>query len=246
MGYKSKDITRTGPLVHIEIFSTLTLTKTCFMKNKELAYDVLLSTLIHQDDKAANQLAAGLSADDLAELNNALPIVRQQVMQVNTFQKQIELATSNMGNTYNTLINLKQSLDEAMGQARKGYAYVMWMYVIVFYLGIALIITAVVFAAFDKTILAIAFGTIGLVDIITYMMVKPPLELQTSRSNYAQLTAALISWFTDLMNLNTYLTTLPAGTPFDKVAEVSKKQMDNTRELLELIETYSEPGKPGK
>lgn len=246
MGYKFIGIPGPDRLAHIEIFSKLTLTKTCFMKNKELAYDVLLSTLVHQDDKVANQLATGLSAEDFAELNAALPLVRQQVIQVNSFQKQIELATSNMGNTYNTLINLKQSLDEAMGQARKGYAYVMWMYVIVFYLGIALIITAVIFAAFDKTILAIAFGTIGLVDIITYMLVKPPLELQASRSNYAQLTAALICWFTDLMNLNTFLTTLPAGTPFDKVAEVSKKQMDNTRELLELIETYSEPGKPGK
>ncbi|MBI5372100.1 MAG: hypothetical protein HZA79_08750 [Sphingobacteriales bacterium] len=216
------------------------------MKNKDLAFDVLLKTLVNPDDTTVNTMAASLSAEDIAELNNVLPAVRQQAMQINAFQKQVELANSNMGNTYQTLINLKQSLDEAMGQARKGYAYVMWMYVIVFYLGIALIITAVVFAALDKTILAIAFGTIGLVDIVTYLLVKPPLELQASRSNYAQLTAALISWFTDLMNLNTYLTTLPAGTSFDKVAEVSKKQMENTRELMDLIETYSEPGKPAK
>lgn len=216
------------------------------MKNKELAFDILFNAMTQQDEKKLQQMAVGLSAEDLAELNIALPVVRQQVLQTNTLQKQYELATSNMGNTYQTLINLKQSLDEAMGQARKGYAYVMWMYVIVFYLGIGLIITAVVFAAFDKTILAIAFGSIGLIDIITYLLVKPPLELQTSRSNYAQLTAALISWFTDLMNLNTFLTTLPAGTPFEKVEEVSKKQMENTRELLDLIETYSEPGKPSK
>jgi hypothetical protein len=216
------------------------------MRNKELGFAVLQKALVNPDDTEVFALYAALEPDDRNELSQLLPAARHQSMQASNNLKQNELIFSNMKNTFDTLINLKKSLDEAMVQAKKGYSYVMWMYLTVFYLGILLIVTAVVFASFDKTILAIAFGTIGLADIITYMLVKPPLELQTSRANYAQLTAALISWFTDLMNLNSYLTTLPMGTPFDKVEEVSKKQMANTRELMELIETYSEPANPGK
>lgn len=209
------------------------------MENKSLAFDYLQLSLLQPGHPALNQLAAQLGPADSNELHQLLPAYQAQLA---GFQRMQEMAVNNTKNTFDTLINLKRSLDEAMTQAKKGYAYVMWMYVVVFYTGIALIVTAVVFAAMDKTILAIAFGAVGLADIITYLMVKPPLELQTSRSNYAQLTAALISWFTDLMNLNTYMATLPPGTEFARLEEISKKQLEHTEALLELIEKYSEPG----
>ncbi len=220
------------------------------MKNKDVAFDILSMAVKHPEQSPDIQkiFATGqLTHEDAEELHQLLPMtqfIRQQQAQSLEMQKEFLIMNKeNVKNTYASLNNLKKSLDEAMQQAKKGYAYVMWMYVVVFYLGIGLIVTAVVFAAMGKTILAIAFGAIGLIDIVTYLMVKPPLELQASRSNYAQLTAALISWFSDIMNLNGYLTTLPPGTPFGKISEVSDKQLKNTEIVMALIEKYSEPGK---
>ena len=223
------------------------------MENKEAAFNILSAMLKNPENKQEFMKVEQdnkLTPEDAVELEQLLPIVQymknQQAIQLEAIKEQINMGLVNTKNTFDSLIKLKESLNEAMQQAKKGYAYVMWMYVVVFYLGIGLIVTAVVFGAMGKTILAITFGSIGLIDIITYMLLKPPLELQTSRSNYAQLTAALISWFSDLMNLNSFLATKPLGTPFSEVAAVSDKQYDNTTKLLALIEKYSEPGKTGK
>lgn len=105
-----------------------------------------------------------------------------------------------------------------------------------------LIIVAIVFAAQDKAILALAFGSIGLIDIVTNFIFKPPLELQTSRSNLAQLMILITNWFADLMNINNYLSIKEvSGMTMAEFEEMSNKQNDNTARMLDLIQIYCEP-----
>ena len=116
------------------------------------------------------------------------------------------------------------------------------MYVVAFYLGIALIVTSIVFAAYDQMILRVAFGTIGLVDIVSHFIFKPPLELQNSRANLAQLMVILTNWSADVMNLNNYYAVAGQAITFEQVEKISDVQNHNTKKMLDLIEKYCEPG----
>ena len=227
------------------------------MQNKSLAFDLLSEAFQNPNPHinfSEHPITSSLIPEDKAELTLMLNkvqhgkqlYIQSQAGFMDIQKEQTTLFMNNFKNTMDSMIALKDSLKEAMTQAKKGYTYVMLMYVVVFYAGISLIITAVVFAAYGKTILAIAFGAIGLVDLVTYMLYKPPLDLQTSRSNFVQLSAALISWFTDVMNLNTYLSMKQQSLSFGDLNQVIDKQTQSTKNLMELIEKYSEPGKRSK
>ncbi|MEY2918095.1 MAG: hypothetical protein RIS73_1809 [Bacteroidota bacterium] len=82
----------------------------------------------------------------------------------------------------------------------KAYNRVLLIYTTAFVVGLLLIATAIVFSAMGKTILAVAFGTIGLIDIVTYFIKMPANKIQESRSNISQLQVILLVWLNDLMN----------------------------------------------
>nr|WKN36842.1 hypothetical protein K4G66_31235 [Tunicatimonas sp. TK19036] len=175
-------------------------------------------------------------ASELAKLN-----LRKQQIEVENSEKAAEALRSNLENTFQTMMGLKSSIQDVINDAKGAYKYVLWMYVVSFYLGIALILTSIFFAAQGKTILTIAFGSIGLVDIIGHFIFKPPLELQTSRSNLAQLMVVLTNWFADIMNLNSYLSMKGSQVTLKEVENISVKQNANTEHMLALIEKYCEP-----
>lgn len=226
------------------------------MENKSLGFDYV-STLLFRNINADQQVNTdtALNGTDKQELLNVLSTIKNlsiqaqaqvnpelQQIQYDNFKKSMEFIQSNAKNTYDTMMSLKTSLQDVIGDAKKAYKYVLWMYVVAFYIGIGLIITAIVFAAYGKTILSIAFGTVGLVDIITHFVFKPPLELQNSRANLAQLMVILTNWFSDVMNLNSYYSMVGQQVTFDLVEKISTIQNKNTELMLELIEKYCEPG----
>lgn len=221
------------------------------MKNKEHAFDYIQGWLFR--DASIDRLVGSdenLTAEDKEELMSTFEVLKTmnqnsiafQEVQRENIRKTMDIMQENIGNTFETIMSLKSNLQDVIKDAKKAYTFVMWMYVTAFYLGVALIITAIVFAALDKTILAVAFGTIGLADIVSHFIFKPPLELQTSRSNLAQLMVVLTNWFADLMNLNTYLSLKGNSITLDDLDKISTKQNNNTQQMLDLIEKYCEPG----
>lgn len=175
-------------------------------------------------------------ASELAKLN-----LRKQAIEVENTEKAAQALRNNMENTFQTMMGLKSSIQDVINDAKGAYKYVLWMYVVSFYLGIVLILAALFFAAQGKTILTVAFGTIGLADIIGHFIFKPPLELQSSRSNLAQLMVVLTNWFADIMNLNSYLSMKGSQVTLEDVEKISEKQNANTEHMLALIEKYCEP-----
>jgi len=230
------------------------------MKNKELAYDYINKFLF--EDTSADTVAAQderFNAEDKNEIAQTLGVIKNLSIQAqnNTVlqtEQGKELAqaqtsnaiqtlsynTKNVENTYDTIISIKTSLQDVVKDARQAYQYIMLMYIAAFVIGIGLIVTSIVFAAQDKTILAIAFGAVGFIDLITTFFFKPPLEIQNSRSNLAQLMIIITNWFADSMNLNTYISTKGSAITLDEMKQISDHLGKSTQEMIKLIEKYSE------
>lgn len=209
------------------------------MNNKALAFDYVTETLfrnIEADKLMMNDQQ--LSDTDKQELLNVLNPIKTLAQIQNPVFK---LHQENIKNSYETMISLKKSIQDVIQDAKKAYTYVSWMYVVAFYLGVALIVTAIVFAALDKTILSIAFGTIGLADIVGHFIFKPPLELQTSRANLAQLMVILTNWFADISNLHSFIQQTNQPITMELFEKISDKQNENTKKMIDLIERYCEP-----
>jgi hypothetical protein len=138
---------------------------------------------------------------------------------------------------------LKKSLINNTDDTMKAYNRVLLIYTTAFIVGLLLITTAIVFGAMGKTILAIAFGTIGLIDIVTYFIKMPANKIQESRSNISQLQVILLVWLNDLMNntavLAGYLKT--EKPTIDGYKDITTFGIDNAIKLLKLIEELAEP-----
>lgn len=224
------------------------------MENKELAYQYIEEYLFRNakigEDAENDPL---LSDGDKKELKNVLDSLTQLSSNAQNFllqqqeeiKQQKKMTTANMENTNQTIMSMKSSLQDVIRDAKTAYKFVLWMYVMAFFLGIALIVVAVVFAVQGKMILSIAFGTIGLIDIVTHFIFKPPLELQSSRSNLTQLMIVVTNWFADLMNLNAFMALKGPDITLDEISQISDKLNANTAKSLDLIERYSEPSGKG-
>ena len=147
-------------------------------------------------------------------------------------KQQIEIAEVNS--------SFRKSMINTNNNIISGFNSTMTMYKVSFYLGVALLIVAVVFAFVSKSSLfAILFGSIGTIDILTFFITKPPQSLQKSRAEQAKLNAVYYSWFLDLYNWNAYY--LQFQTPqgelikFETVKGVSEKQVENTEKLMKII-----------
>ena len=223
------------------------------MKNTNLAFEYLKS-LLFQDINADQKVAADnqFSENEKQELLSMMNVIKNmyqqqqnpelQNIQFESLKKNNQIYQKNVENTFDTMMSLKTSIQDVISDAKKAYKFVLWMYVLAFYLGVVLILSSIVFAAYGKTILSIAFGSIGLIDIVSHFIFKPPLELQNSRANLAQLMVILTNWFSDIMNLNSYYSTIGQGGNFEMVERLSTIQNENTAKMLDLIKKYCEPG----
>lgn len=220
------------------------------MENKSLAFDYMQKSLFENmniGDTLDNETK--LNPDDKNELKTILDSIKglgTQAMQNNAPQEnylkvQLDAMNRSVLNTYDTMDSLKESLQDVIKDAKSAYQYVLLMYLFAFYLGVALIVTSIIFAAQDKVFFSMAFGAIGLIDIVTHFIYKPPLDLQSSRANLAQLMVILTNWFSDVMNLNTFMGEQGKKLTLDQLKELSDKQNANTEKMLGLIERYCEP-----
>jgi hypothetical protein len=128
----------------------------------------------------------------------------------------------------------------------RGFDRVMMMYTVTFYVGIALIVVSVIssFAptvAVDKTF-PIAFGTLGIADVVSLFIFQPAEKLQISKGRLAQLQAAYISWINDTYNWNTLWEAEVAkeNPSMEILQSISKAVMDHTEKLIRLIGLYVE------
>ncbi|GAB2493826.1 hypothetical protein [Algoriphagus taiwanensis] len=230
------------------------------MENKALAFDYLKNLMLVNED--ADKLAledTNLSKEDKETLIPLMTLIKEvsakaretdylksesgkklSEEQVKAQIRGFELNTRNMENTYDTIMSIKSSLQMVVKDATRAYNYIMAMYITAFILGIGLIATSIYFAAQDKTILAIAFGSVGFLDLVTTFFFKPPLEIQNSRSNLSQLMIIITNWFAELMNMNSYMGQRGAEITWQEMKDISDALNESTKKMVTLIEEYSE------
>ncbi|GMQ28971.1 hypothetical protein [Algoriphagus confluentis] len=230
------------------------------MENKALAFDYLKNLMLVNEE--ADKLASedpNLSQEDKETLLPLMTLIKEvsakaretdylksengkklNEEQVKAQIRGFELNTRNMENTYDTIMSIKSSLQMVVKDATRAYNYIMAMYITAFILGIGLIVTSIYFAAHDKTILAIAFGSVGFLDLVTTFFFKPPLEIQNSRSNLSQLMIIITNWFAELMNTNTYIGQRGADITWQEMKDISDSLNESTKKMVSLIEEYSE------
>ncbi len=152
-----------------------------------------------------------------------------------------EFLQHQMQTTAKTIDAFKDGLQQTISQIDVGFRSTMRMYQIAFYFGIALVITAVIHALMGGSpLIDAAFGTVGTLQLITFFFSNPPLYLQASRADLAQLQAAYFCWFTDIYNWNSYLMLLGqrGEVRFETVKEVSDAVLRSTARTLSLISRH--------
>ena len=155
-----------------------------------------------------------------------------------TIQKEQEnYLIEQLRTTSKLLIGFKEGLLDSVNQIKSGFRGVMVMYNVAFYTGIFLIIASIVYAFIsNNSLISIAFAGIGMVDIIIYFILKPPLDLQKSRANLAQLESAYFNWLIDLSNWNTAVSA--PDIAYERYKEISAILLNNTEKTLKIIEDY--------
>jgi len=175
-------------------------------------------------------------------------------------QKELKQRMQSSEETFSVITEIKNSLKNTLKESKSSQSIVKWMYGITFGLGVLLILVSIYFAFKGEDFLAITFAGIGLLDIIAHLVAKPPLQLQDARSNYTQLTVAVLTWFNDLIDKSALMATyqnfanaIVSQDPLthDKLAlreenlqkaiAISEKQFDNTIRMLNVIEALAEP-----
>jgi hypothetical protein len=209
--------------------------------------------------KAEDLLNKGFSEDQTAMILNIVSSHSSTVEQLNFYaseankqviEQNIKLtlernkALEKSGQDTMVLVDkLKRSLIENATGTLTAFNRVIIIYTIAFAIGVLLIITAIIFGAMGKTILAVSFGAIGLIDIVTYFVKLPADKIQESRSNLSQLQVVLLVWMKELINNDALCAKIlnvenPSIAAYKELSEIS---INNTSSLLKLIEDMAEP-----
>ncbi len=99
-----------------------------------------------------------------------------------------EFSSGQLKETSLTADRFKRGLRETIDQIDAGFRITGIMYQVSFYAGILLILSSIPFAFLGKgSLLSIVFAGVGAADVIAFLVTNPPLQLQKSRADLAQL-----------------------------------------------------------
>ena len=143
-----------------------------------------------------------------------------------------------VSNTFNTAETFKEGLEKTVIQINRGFQWTMYMYLMVFFIGVVFLsISAYMAVTTDKEFISTVFGSMGMLSILSFFFSKTPIELQRSRSELAQLQAALFNWYVDITNWNGYLLK-NQDISLEELKEISQEQMTRTDQTVQLIAKY--------
>lgn len=149
-----------------------------------------------------------------------------------------KLASSSEG-----IVAVQESLRGTIERIENSFTFTSIMYNVAFYLGVALVIFAAIFAVVRSDwVLSAIFGGLGVLDILVFFITKPPRQLENSRADLAKLQVAYYNWYVDNYDWHWYIGDLwkSGGPAFirDRMKEASQILLSNTNATMELIEKY--------
>ncbi len=211
-----------------------------------------------RENKISSEIVSKIEELKLKEREPQNPQTYQNMMQNKLMDSGLQ--------SFRVITDLKNSLSDTLIESKKAQFITKWMYIGMFFVGLVLMAFSIIFAFRGQQFLAIAFGSFGMIDIVMHLLSDPPQKMQDSRSNYAQLTVGVLSWFNDLIDkgamagYNSQLENLiHTGTELDingklkahkesieNYLTISDAQINNTIKLLKIIDKVAEPGQTKK
>jgi hypothetical protein len=202
-----------------------------------------------------NLLATGKALQDPV-LKQIQEITLQQ--QVETTKQQFELVKTQLtqqlnfvkggqtrlDETMDVVKAMKSGLKSTMAQIDHAFTYTMWMYIVSFFMGIALIAAAIWSAWYGKNLLSIVLGGFGTANTLTFFFTRPPERLQSSRASLAQLQIALLAWFNDFFNQNILLAQeasiqrKPGESGTSSMLAISDVIIHHTEKMMVMLQKY--------
>ena len=181
-------------------------------------------------------------------LQQQVETARQQLELTKTqLKQQVELVSGDkerFNETMRVIKAMKDGLRKTIEQIDRAFTYTMWMYILSFVMGLALMVAAIWSAFYGKSLLTLVLGGFGTANTLTFFFTRPPERLQSSRASLAQLQIALLAWFTDFFNQNALMVQensyqVKAGK-LDKApfAEISETIIDHTEKMMIMLQKY--------
>jgi hypothetical protein len=198
-------------------------------------------TIVQQLDGNPDTVFSQAGIHDPGERQQLLGIIGLMVAGASQQNAGAKAMGDQLTETLAVASDLKTGLRKTLEQIDRAYRSTMLMYQVSFYLGILLILTALVLAITSKeSLLPIVFGTLGTLDILTFFLVKPQEQLQSSRASLAQLQAGMYNWFVDSFNQNSFLGELQRQKKLDAASmqQISQALMANTNQTLDMLQKY--------
>jgi hypothetical protein len=183
------------------------------------------------------------------QIEQQVETARQQLAAVKIqLKQQVEFIGGDkerLDETMSVITAMKDGLRKTIDQIDRAFAYTMWMYIVSFLMGVALLGAAIWSAFYGKNLLTLVLGGLGTANTLTFFLARPPERLQSSRASLAQLQIALLAWFADFFNQNILMAQLnqaqlAAGKglnkkPFD---ELSETLMRHTERMMLMLQTF--------
>jgi hypothetical protein len=199
--------------------------------------------------EAGKQRLAEAGFTSPAQYNDLLQILRWAAFAQVNGEEAILADKKRSDETSDVMSAMKVSLGRNVTQTDTAYGRTMWMYIISFYMGVAMIAAAIGFAWLGKEpLLSMVFGGLGTANTLTFFFTKPPERLQKSRASLAQLQCALLSWFSDFVNQQILMAQLNTADKLDPklFQEFSKNLMERTEASMKMLQQAVLHAQPGQ
>jgi len=131
-------------------------------------------------------------------------------------------------------VDLQNQVLSAVKQTQSAFGKVIIMYLIAFYLGVAIVLASIYMTLFSEDKIAAGIiGGVGILDLFAFVIFKPIEGLQASRGRLFQVQAILISWFNDIDCWTQYIR---ADTmSLEKLEKILSLIQTNVIKLVELM-----------
>lgn len=224
-----------------------------------LNLDELASVILDPNQQIAKEhlVEQGFPQEIVEKWDQIDQRVRNSIALESEKLKKVEAALDNSREeTFDIISHLKETLRNTLTSSRRLQVITTTMYVLTFLLGLGLIVVGGIMGQAGpegpQSWINLVYGAGGLALIITNFITNSPRELQGSRSNYAQLSMAMLGWFNEFVeNSNQRIivvqsSELPIEDKLERLDKLSTAMTQSTHSALQMMEEFAEPVKGEK
>jgi hypothetical protein len=138
----------------------------------------------------------------------------------------------------------EQRVERSIRSMKSAFQVQIVMHNVMFYLGVSLIVTAVVCAFQGNSLASLVIGGIGIFDLAIFLIKKPVEGLHESVGNLLQLRAAYNAFFAQLDQWQLYFENLSGAQFLETKHQITNLMQHSTENTVQLIHDYTNSEEP--